>query len=537
MPPVGRHVADHTRVHRRACPPAGPALSPGARLVCSAAWISPRTSTSRSSSPTRRRDHDGALPCRRSRGHDQARPHAGERGRPGRRARDPRAARRRAPGTRCSARSTATRPGSRRPTPSSAGSSTRSTAPRATCAGMPVWATLIGARARGRARGRRRVGARAARALVGRARARRVPRRRADPGLVGRRARRRAALVRRGTPRSASTRTASATKMMALAHRCWRTRGLGDFWQHMLVAEGAFDIAIDPIVALLGHRRARCRSSRRPAGGGARVDGARRRRAPAASCAPTAACTTRVLARAPRRVGCPPMAVERHRRHRHRHVVGEGDRRRRRRQRRRALAHPARLLACRARNGSSTTRAVAWHDGPARRARSARRRRRRVRSRSRRWCRRSRRSTTRASRARPGCSTATSAGIRRQRSDQPERGEFARFLALAGARAARRARLLDGAGGRQPRAVAARPSISMIVAAHRVRRCSTGTAGTPTARRDVRRARRPDARDLRRPARPAGEVTGTTGCVLEGGTIDAFAEQLVAGATTTATCS
>jgi histidinol-phosphatase len=39
-------------------------------------------------------------------------------------------------------------------------------------------------------------------------------------------------------------------RMLALAHRCWRTRGLGDFWQHMLVAEGAFDIAIDPIVSL-----------------------------------------------------------------------------------------------------------------------------------------------------------------------------------------------------------------------------------------------------------------------------------------------
>ena len=28
----------------------------------------------------------------------------------------------------------------------------------------------------------------------------------------------------------------------------WRTRGFGDFWQHMLVAEGAADIAIEPIV-------------------------------------------------------------------------------------------------------------------------------------------------------------------------------------------------------------------------------------------------------------------------------------------------
>jgi histidinol-phosphatase len=39
-------------------------------------------------------------------------------------------------------------------------------------------------------------------------------------------------------------------KLLALAHRCWRFRGVGDFWQHVLVAEGAVDIAIDPIVSL-----------------------------------------------------------------------------------------------------------------------------------------------------------------------------------------------------------------------------------------------------------------------------------------------
>ena len=38
-------------------------------------------------------------------------------------------------------------------------------------------------------------------------------------------------------------------RMLDLAHRCWRHRGLGDFWQHMLVADGAFDISIDPIVS------------------------------------------------------------------------------------------------------------------------------------------------------------------------------------------------------------------------------------------------------------------------------------------------
>lgn len=36
----------------------------------------------------------------------------------------------------------------------------------------------------------------------------------------------------------------------ALVARCGRTRGFGDFWSHMLVAEGAIDIAIEPEVTL-----------------------------------------------------------------------------------------------------------------------------------------------------------------------------------------------------------------------------------------------------------------------------------------------
>ena len=39
-------------------------------------------------------------------------------------------------------------------------------------------------------------------------------------------------------------------RLLGLSRQCWRTRGIGDFWQHMLVAEGAFDVAIDPVVAL-----------------------------------------------------------------------------------------------------------------------------------------------------------------------------------------------------------------------------------------------------------------------------------------------
>jgi histidinol-phosphatase len=41
-----------------------------------------------------------------------------------------------------------------------------------------------------------------------------------------------------------------ASSLMRLSGRCWRTRGIGDFWQHMLVAEGAFDISVDPLVSL-----------------------------------------------------------------------------------------------------------------------------------------------------------------------------------------------------------------------------------------------------------------------------------------------
>jgi len=36
----------------------------------------------------------------------------------------------------------------------------------------------------------------------------------------------------------------------SLARRCWRTRAFGDFWSHMLVAEGAVDLAAEPEVSL-----------------------------------------------------------------------------------------------------------------------------------------------------------------------------------------------------------------------------------------------------------------------------------------------
>ena len=39
-------------------------------------------------------------------------------------------------------------------------------------------------------------------------------------------------------------------KFIDLQERIWRTRGLGDFWSHMLVAEGSVDIAVEPSLAL-----------------------------------------------------------------------------------------------------------------------------------------------------------------------------------------------------------------------------------------------------------------------------------------------
>lgn len=43
---------------------------------------------------------------------------------------------------------------------------------------------------------------------------------------------------------------ADGDAFVRLARRAWRTRGIGDFWMHMLVAEGGFDVACEPIVAL-----------------------------------------------------------------------------------------------------------------------------------------------------------------------------------------------------------------------------------------------------------------------------------------------
>jgi histidinol-phosphatase len=42
----------------------------------------------------------------------------------------------------------------------------------------------------------------------------------------------------------------SGDALVSLSRRSWRGRGLGDFWMHVLVAEGAFDVAVEPVVSL-----------------------------------------------------------------------------------------------------------------------------------------------------------------------------------------------------------------------------------------------------------------------------------------------
>jgi histidinol-phosphatase len=45
-------------------------------------------------------------------------------------------------------------------------------------------------------------------------------------------------------------RTGFLDRLVDLTLRCWRGRGFGDFWMHMLVAEGAADVAAEPEVSL-----------------------------------------------------------------------------------------------------------------------------------------------------------------------------------------------------------------------------------------------------------------------------------------------
>ena len=123
--------------------------------------------------------------------------------------------------------------------------------------GIPVWATLIALEAGRGGRGGGGVGTGSRAALVGRT----------APGCVD------DGGHRRQTPAEPTRSTCQAIRRLGDAHlsyssltgwsahggpanlldlagRCWRSRAFGDFWSHLLVAEGACEIGLDPEVSL-----------------------------------------------------------------------------------------------------------------------------------------------------------------------------------------------------------------------------------------------------------------------------------------------
>lgn len=50
--------------------------------------------------------------------------------------------------------------------------------------------------------------------------------------------------------RIASVAEATVSDFPAFVARAWHARDFGDFWQHMLVAEGALEVALDPVVEI-----------------------------------------------------------------------------------------------------------------------------------------------------------------------------------------------------------------------------------------------------------------------------------------------
>ncbi|MGZ8695229.1 MAG: inositol monophosphatase family protein [Gaiellaceae bacterium] len=52
------------------------------------------------------------------------------------------------------------------------------------------------------------------------------------------------------TSPAAMSRAGLERQYMTLSHRAWSSRGLSDFWQHCLVAEGSVDVALEPYLNL-----------------------------------------------------------------------------------------------------------------------------------------------------------------------------------------------------------------------------------------------------------------------------------------------
>jgi histidinol-phosphatase len=117
--------------------------------------------------------------------------------------------------------------------------------------GIPVWATLLALEVAGEltvgvvsapALGRRWWAARGGGAFVSEASAGGDPRRLSVSGVRS--------LGDAQLSISDFDNWMSIDGLLELGRQCWRTRGFGDFWSYMLVAEGAADIACEPVVSL-----------------------------------------------------------------------------------------------------------------------------------------------------------------------------------------------------------------------------------------------------------------------------------------------
>ncbi len=116
--------------------------------------------------------------------------------------------------------------------------------------GVPVWATLIALLIDEDDRARRGVGACAGPPLVGDAGRRRLrhrPDRARAPTAAGQRVSPALRMRPSRTPMlSAGTSADPRAGLTALLHGTWRQRAYGDFWSHLMVAEGVVDIAAEP---------------------------------------------------------------------------------------------------------------------------------------------------------------------------------------------------------------------------------------------------------------------------------------------------
>ena len=113
--------------------------------------------------------------------------------------------------------------------------------------GLPIWGTLIALEHDGEIV----VGVASAPALGRRWWAARGKGAFSDHGAIASRPSTASRTLSSGTQASArGESTAAVPSSPPSPTACWRSRGVGDFWMHVLVAEGVFDIAAEPIVSL-----------------------------------------------------------------------------------------------------------------------------------------------------------------------------------------------------------------------------------------------------------------------------------------------